>query len=234
MLGFGTIFQVNTDGSGFQIPHVFSYGGGNLTDGSTPSGSLLLLGSTLYGMTYFGGSSQTQVRCFPSIQPDRVAVVAPVTALRVMIQPSTAVKAGAQWQVNGGAFFNSGAIASNLTSGAHVVSYKAVTGFITPAPQIIDITAGITNLITGTYGVADTTAPALKIVSPTSKTVATSNLFTASGTASDNVGLALVYYQLNGGAWTAASSGNSFTNWTAPESQPHRQDRIRYVSMQKT
>jgi len=57
LLGVGTIFQVNTDGSGFSISHVFSYGGANLTDGSTPMGSLLLLGSQLYGMTQSGGSS---------------------------------------------------------------------------------------------------------------------------------------------------------------------------------
>ena len=81
---------------------------------------------------------------------------------------------------------------------------------------MIDTTADITNAITGTYVAVDVTKPTLKVIAPTSKTVAISNLFTATGTASDNAGVALVYYQLNGGAWTTASSGNSFTNWTAP------------------
>jgi uncharacterized repeat protein (TIGR03803 family) len=215
LLGFGTIFQVNTDGSGFQIPHVFSYSGLNLTDGSTPVGSLLLLGSQFFGMTQSGGSSHNAGALFSFTPTSSGGGGGPVTALRVTIQPSTAVKAGAQWQVNGGPLFNSGALASNLTSGAHVVSYKAVTGFITPAPQIIDITAGVTNAITGTYGVADTAAPVLKIVSPTSKTVAISNLFTAIGTATDDSGVAGVYYQLNGGAWTPAATANGWSNWTA-------------------
>ncbi len=217
-LGFGTIFSVNPDGSNFQILHTFFFANpNNLTDGSTPMAGMMTFGSTLYGMTYFGGSAKNSGSIF-SFNPagGGGGGGGPITALRVTIQPSTAVKAGAQWQVNGGAFFNSGALASNLTAGAHVVSYKAVTGFVTPAPQIIDITAGITNAITGTYGVADVTKPTLKVIAPTSKTIATSNVFTATGTASDNVGLALVYYQLNGGEWTAASSGNSFVNWTAP------------------
>ena len=44
---FGTIFQINTDGSGFQLRHSF----GSQSDGATPCGSLTLSGSTLYGMT---------------------------------------------------------------------------------------------------------------------------------------------------------------------------------------
>ena len=217
-LGFGVIFQINPDGSNFQIVHTFSFGNPlNLTDGSTPFGSLQAFGNQLYGMTFFGGSSHNAGSVF-SFNPSGTGGGGgggPVTALRVTIQPSTAVKAGAQWQDNGGAFFNSGALETNLYAGAHVVSYKAVPGFITPAPQIIDIGAGVTNTITGTYGIADTTAPILKIVSPTSKTVAISNLFTATGTATDNAGVTGVYYQINGGTWTLASTANSWSNWTA-------------------
>jgi uncharacterized repeat protein (TIGR03803 family) len=216
-LGFGTIFQIDPNGGNFQILHTFFFSNpGNLTDGSMPFGSLMAMGSQLYGMTISGGSSKNSGAVF-SFNPPASGGGGPVTALRVTIQPAAAAKAGAQWQVNGnGPFFNSGALASGLTGGAHVVIYTAVAGFITPAPLIIDLTAGITNSVTATYGVADTAKPTLKVIAPTSKTVATSNLFTASGTASDNVGLALVYYQLNGGAWAEASSGNSFTNWTAP------------------
>jgi uncharacterized repeat protein (TIGR03803 family) len=215
-LGFGTIFQINPDGSNFQILHTFFYPS-STTDGSTPFGSLMAMGSQLYGMTYFGGSAKNSGAVF-SFAPASSGGGGPVTALRVTILPAAAAKAGAQWQVNGnGSFFNSGAISAGLTGGPHVVTYTAVTGFITPAPHIIDLTAGVTNVLTDTYGVADITKPTLKVIAPTSKTVATSNLFTASGIASDNVGLALVYYQLNGGAWTEASSGNSFTNWTVPD-----------------
>ncbi len=50
----GTIFKVGTDGAGFTLLHDFAGGAG---DGSYPSGSLILDGSALYGMTYRGGDS---------------------------------------------------------------------------------------------------------------------------------------------------------------------------------
>jgi uncharacterized repeat protein (TIGR03803 family) len=46
--GQGTVFQLNTDGSGFTILHSFQY-----TDGAEPE-SLVLSGGTLYGMTSYG------------------------------------------------------------------------------------------------------------------------------------------------------------------------------------
>jgi uncharacterized repeat protein (TIGR03803 family) len=52
----GTVFSVNTDGSGFLNLVSFSgTSGPNL--GSLPAGDLLLSGSTLYGMTSRGGAS---------------------------------------------------------------------------------------------------------------------------------------------------------------------------------
>jgi uncharacterized repeat protein (TIGR03803 family) len=49
----GTIFRVNTDGSGFTNLHSFS----NSIDGQTPVATLLLSGNTLFGTTYYGGAS---------------------------------------------------------------------------------------------------------------------------------------------------------------------------------
>jgi uncharacterized repeat protein (TIGR03803 family) len=69
--GNGTVFKINTDGSGFAVIKTFSptYLGtnnvsGNLvvtsgtnTDGAYPIGAPVLSGSTLYGTTYKGGNS---------------------------------------------------------------------------------------------------------------------------------------------------------------------------------
>ncbi len=49
----GTIFKINKDGSGLMLLHSFP---GGLSDGANPFGSLILKGSTLYGMTHGGGS----------------------------------------------------------------------------------------------------------------------------------------------------------------------------------
>ncbi|MGA3113030.1 MAG: choice-of-anchor tandem repeat GloVer-containing protein [Syntrophobacteraceae bacterium] len=51
--GSGTIFQINTDGTGYQVLYSF---GGFTNDGTYPFGSLTLSGTTLYGMTQVGGA----------------------------------------------------------------------------------------------------------------------------------------------------------------------------------
>lgn len=51
--GYGTVFKVNTDGTGFSVLKSFA----NSPDGSNPYGQLILLGNTLYGTTELGGSS---------------------------------------------------------------------------------------------------------------------------------------------------------------------------------
>ncbi|MBW2072058.1 MAG: hypothetical protein JRI89_12505 [Deltaproteobacteria bacterium] len=54
----GVVFRIKTDGSGFSLLHEFT---GGLNDGKYPNGSLILSGSTLYGMTYYGGDSDMGV-----------------------------------------------------------------------------------------------------------------------------------------------------------------------------
>jgi uncharacterized repeat protein (TIGR03803 family) len=51
--GYGTVFAINTDGTGFRILHTFTGG----SDGSGPSGGLRLSSNTLYGTAGFGGGS---------------------------------------------------------------------------------------------------------------------------------------------------------------------------------
>jgi uncharacterized repeat protein (TIGR03803 family) len=59
---WGTVFKINTDGTGFTVLHSFTgpyANSGPITnsDGAGPSGGLLLWGNTLYGTTSEGGSS---------------------------------------------------------------------------------------------------------------------------------------------------------------------------------
>ena len=51
--GNGTVFKVNTDGTGFTTLHSFAGPG----DGANPEAGLILLGNTLYGTAAYGGSS---------------------------------------------------------------------------------------------------------------------------------------------------------------------------------
>ena len=54
----GTVFSMNTDGTGFGLLHSFT---GGASDGKYPRGSLTLSGSKFYGMTDHGGSSDKGV-----------------------------------------------------------------------------------------------------------------------------------------------------------------------------
>jgi len=74
-----------------------------------------------------------------------------VGSLKVTITPKGAVKAGAQWQVDGGSWQQSGAKVQNLAAGAHTVSFEAVTGWKTPAQHKVTILKGQTTTATVTY-----------------------------------------------------------------------------------
>jgi hypothetical protein len=60
----------------------------------------------------------------------------------------------------------------------------------------------------------DVQKPTLSIATPTVNQQLTNGTFTVSGKAGDNVAVASVYYSLNGGPWTNATSANNWTNWT--------------------
>jgi len=58
--GYGTVFAINTDGTGFKTLHTFSAPSSTAEtnrDGANPYGGLALSGSTLYGTAHLGGTS---------------------------------------------------------------------------------------------------------------------------------------------------------------------------------
>jgi hypothetical protein len=135
----------------------------------------------------------------------------PQGSLEVSITPVGAINAGAQWQVDDGSPQGSGATV-NLFIGSHVVSFTAVAGWEPPGQQTVAIATGATTKITGVY-VQGT--PKLGITSPKPGQSVSNAIFAVSGTATDEVPLDGVYYQLNGGSWTLATPSNSWSNWTA-------------------
>ncbi len=74
-------------------------------------------------------------------------------SLTVNLSPSGAVLAGAQWRVDGGSYRNTGDTATGLTPGLHTVSFKAVSGYTTPADKSITITSGANTGDSATYTV---------------------------------------------------------------------------------
>ena len=74
-----------------------------------------------------------------------------VGSLTVTISPQEAINAGAQWNVDGGAWQNSGGIVSNLLIGTHTVSFRDVSGWAKPGGQTVTISNNQTTSASGTY-----------------------------------------------------------------------------------
>ncbi len=74
-------------------------------------------------------------------------------SLTINLSPSGAGSAGAQWRVDGGSYRNSGDTATGLTPGSHTVSFKAVSGYTTPADKSVSITSGANTTDSGIYTV---------------------------------------------------------------------------------
>lgn len=72
-------------------------------------------------------------------------------ALIVTIDPEAAITAGAQWKVDGGEWQNSGVTISGLSSGAHSVEFKDITGWSADKTQSVDIQSAKTNEVQGNY-----------------------------------------------------------------------------------
>lgn len=83
--------------------------------------------------------------------PFRVTVYVPSGSLQVAIDPSNAVNAGAQWQVDGGPWQNSSNLVHGLSVGSHTVAYNTISGWSTPGSQTVVITTNTTTVTNGTY-----------------------------------------------------------------------------------
>jgi uncharacterized repeat protein (TIGR02543 family) len=102
-----------------------------------------------------------------SSPPRTFTVAAPplpsVGSLTVTLQPAGAVSAGAQWQVDSGAYRNSGDIVAGLAPGSHTIACKAVTGYSAPASHSVSITGGTVANDTETYSIIAPTTYALTL-----------------------------------------------------------------------
>jgi hypothetical protein len=133
-------------------------------------------------------------------------------SLQVTIEPSGAVRAGAQWRVDAGTFRNSAATLAHLSVGRHLVSFRPISAWSAPSDQIVTITNGATTSAAGIYVYGN---PLLTIASPKSGQSVSNALLLVTGTVKDDVAVESVSYQLNGGSWTLATPSNSWSNWTA-------------------
>ncbi len=72
-------------------------------------------------------------------------------SLQVTITPTNAAEFSAQWQLNGGALQNSGAIVTNLPAGTYLLSFGPALGWTPPSDLFVTITNGETTITNGNY-----------------------------------------------------------------------------------
>ena len=71
--------------------------------------------------------------------------------MEITIAPQGAIDSGAQWQVDGGAWNESGVTISSLSVGNHNVYFKSRFGYITPSSKTVSIYRNETTELTSSY-----------------------------------------------------------------------------------
>lgn len=72
-------------------------------------------------------------------------------SIQVTIEPSGAIAAGAQWQIDGHPLQDSGTILSGLSPGTYPILFKSVPGYAIPADRSVTVVADQTATTTGNY-----------------------------------------------------------------------------------
>lgn len=78
------------------------------------------------------------------------AIISP-PSLRVMLLPDAAIAGGAQWNLDGGAWQNSGVSLQGLDAGEHTVMFKEVAGWTSPDSLALTLTNGRAITTNGLY-----------------------------------------------------------------------------------
>ncbi len=126
--GIGTVFAVNTDGTGYTILHAFQG-----PDGSLLYGGLVLSGDTLYGTTFEGGSNNAgtifaiTLPLLPTIDASSMAVSAGQLQFVVLgLMPGATVYVQASSDLSSAAHWSP--VSTNVATGANLtISGLSVT-----------------------------------------------------------------------------------------------------------
>jgi len=86
-------------------------------------------------------------------------------SLQASLTPQAAVDAGAQWQVDGGAWQANGSTVYGLSEGNHTIKYKALAGWIEPVAATVSVVNGQRSFANGAYAPAPG-VPAIFSIAP--------------------------------------------------------------------
>jgi len=106
-------------------------------------------GFTVYYFNGARGFTSPSWRGYPAVN---MGLPTQTGSLHLSISPAGALNAGAQWQLDGnGTWLGSGVLVSNLPTGLHTLSFKTVSGWVSPNNLIVPIIAGKMTQASGTY-----------------------------------------------------------------------------------
>ena len=197
--GTGTIFSINTNGSGFKVVYPFTYNGGagsNL-DGMHPEGQLVLAGNTLYGTAKAGGTNGWGTIFSVNTDGSNFNTLYTFSRLHTATN-SDGVEPQTGLIFSGGTFYGTAYAGDN--------AYGNVFG-LTLAPLISSLNLGGTNLILNvTNGVAgetcsvwmsgDVTQPLSQWTSIATNVLSTGGDFTLTATNAVNLAAPSEFYRL--------------------------------------
>ena len=153
--GNGTVFAVNTDGSGFTTLYSFTATGlynWNNSDGANPWAGLTLSGNTLYGATFFGGSSgggtvfNLSLLSPTIITPPQSQTAETESTINLTVDAISSQPLTYQWLFNGTNLIicstNGDLELTNVQfsqSGAYTVVVTNLFGTVTSAPVMLNV-----------------------------------------------------------------------------------------------
>jgi hypothetical protein len=200
----GTNWMVTTIGGG-------SSGSANGTGTNARFNLPFGVSADVFGDVFVADSQNNAIRLgLSSASP------APTGGVQVMLTPSSAVSAGAAWELDGtGPARTNGAILSGLVPGSHYVNFYSISGYTTPAAHGFFVTAHQTTQATINYSVAIANAGSLQVaISPAGSVNAGAQWRVDSGA-----------WQTNGGIVTGLTvashtvSYSTIPGWTTPSNQ---------------
>src|ERR1039458_4451294 len=145
--GTGTLFALNTDGSGFTNLHIFAAGAGNSSsyftnrDGESPGG-IILSGNTLYGAAEYGGTNGSGTLFALNTDGGHFTIIHGFTAPSDFL-PAT--NSDGKWPVAGLILSGSTLYGTALEGGSS--GYGTVFSLTLPSPPPLTITPFAANVI---------------------------------------------------------------------------------------
>ncbi len=230
--GNPAVFSVTASGTA-PLGYQWRKNGSNLTDGGNISG---LATSTLSLSTTLSTDAGSYTVVVTNSAGSATSSAAILTV--IFVPPSiTGQPCSVEVSNTGTAVFTVFAAGSPplsyqwLKEAAPLAGTARIVGTTSSALTVNDATvsdAGPYSVVISNSGVVITSAPALltvevpdkksltvSITSPVANAKLGVGPVTLTGTARSGIGVAEVWYQLNGGGWTEASTANHWSNWTA-------------------